>query len=77
MHTTKELKTFERKNGTVVLQTTGSQYVITTAQRVRMDLVWVTKTIRKDIKEALAKFEEHKACILAYGHCIGDDSHLH
>ncbi|MBR4860245.1 MAG: hypothetical protein IKV10_03015 [Alphaproteobacteria bacterium] len=74
MQTTKELKTFERKNGTVVLQTTGAQYVITTAQRVRMDLVWTTKTVREDIHEALAKFEEHKACILSHGHCNGDDS---
>ena len=76
MQTAKELKTFERKNASVILQTTGSQYVITTSQRIRMDLVWVTESVRATIDEALQEFTKHKLCIMSNRHCIGDKSHL-
>ena len=45
MSNAKDLKKFEHKHGTVVLSTVGSQFVITTAQRVRMDLVLATTSV--------------------------------
>lgn len=75
MQTTKDLKIFERKNGTIVLSNDGAQYIITSAQRVRMDLVLATKSVRTNINDAIAKFNEHKACIKSYAHCRGDEEH--
>ena len=77
MQTAKELQKFERKNGTVVLQTNGTQYIITTAQRIRMDLVWTTESVRPTLAEAMNVFLEHKQCIEdKRGHCVGDNCSL-
>ena len=76
MSNAKDLKKFEHKHGTVVLSTVGSQFVITTTQRVRMDLVLATTSVRQNIVDALAKFDEHKECIKGWGHCVGDNTHL-
>lgn len=67
---------FERKNGTVNLTASDSGYVITTAQRIRMDLVWVTESVRHDVKDAMALYLAHKDTILNNGHCVGDNAHL-
>lgn len=75
MQMAKELQTFERKNGTIVLFADGAQYIITTAQRVRMDLVLATKSVRTNINDAIDKFNEHKARIMSYAHCNGDEEH--
>ncbi len=76
MSTVKDLKTFERKNGSVVLQAVGSQYKITTAQRIRMDLVWATESVRPTLDAALQLFHTHKNCLMATGHCVGDNTYL-
>lgn len=76
MHATKDLKKFERKNGTIVLQSHGGQYIITTAQRIRMDLVWATESVRSTLADAMQLFLKHKQCIQTNGHCIGDNTHL-
>ena len=76
MQNAKNLKTFERKNGTVVLRASDSQYIITTAQRIRMDLVWATESVRSTLADALHVFAQHKQCIKSNGHCVGDNCHL-
>ena len=68
-----DLKKFEHKHGTVVLSAAGSQYIITTDQRVRVDLIFSTRSVRTNMTDALEKFNEHKRCIMGWGRCNGDD----
>ena len=63
MQMAKELQTFERKNGTIVLAADGAQYVITTAQRVRMDLVLATKSVRTNINDSIVKINTFRPAI--------------
>ena len=76
MESTKHLKLFERKNGTVMIHLYGTKYVITTTQRLRADLVWSTESVRPTIDDAMKLFDAHKECILSHGHCTGDKIHL-
>lgn len=72
MESKKHIKFFERKNGTVMIHLNGSSYIITTAQRLRADLVWSTESVRSTIDDAMKVFDAHKECIMSYGHCVGD-----
>ena len=76
MTAAKHLDKFERKNGTVLLYAYGTQFFVTTAQRIRADLVWTTESVRASIEEAKEIFAKHKECILACGHCVGDKTYL-
>lgn len=72
MTVAKNIDLFESKNGTVSMSAHGAQFVITTVQRIRADLVWATESARSTIEEAKELFAKHKECISAYGQCVGD-----
>ena len=77
MQTAKDVEVFESNNGTVVLKTVGTRYIVTTAQRIRMDLVWTTESVRPTLAEAMNLFAHHKKLIEATrGHCTGDNNIL-
>ena len=76
MTAAKQLDKFERKNGTILLDDHGTHFVVTTAQRIRADLVWATESVRLTKDDAIKEFKKHKECILARGHCVGDNTYL-
>ena len=70
----KNLKRFEHKESVVTMHMNGMRYVIASSQSIRVDLVWVTESVRSKMGAALALFNQHKESILNCQHCTGDTS---
>lgn len=70
----KDLKRFEHKEAIVLVHARETDYVITSKQSMRIDLVWITESVRSNMSDALALFNQHKESILNCQHCTGDIS---
>lgn len=71
-----DLKRFEHKDSFIVLRAHENGYLIKSSQYMRIDLRWVTESIRSSLDEAVSVFEKHKQDFMRHRHCVGDVSRV-
>ncbi|MBE6457757.1 MAG: hypothetical protein E7011_03060 [Alphaproteobacteria bacterium] len=72
-----ELDKFEYKQSRVILHAVDDEYVVSTAQRIRLDVVLRSTTTHKDYQDALDKFNAHRATIRQHRRCAGATLEVH